>query len=226
MALPIRVAATCTEAEAQALQAKLLDTLLLAGMEQKRADGLPASLLERYREPHRKYHNLSHIGSLLAMAELPAFKWQAKHLVHLAIWFHDAVYDPAQKDNEARSAQLARASLSCCLAADELAFIENAILSTTAHQPLQEEGDLLQFLDLDLSVLAAPADIYQEYSRAIRLEYKRYPWLLYREGRKKVLRAFLNRPRLFFSQPFSSDHEKAAQKNLADELAQLHRLFS
>ena len=76
----------------------------------------PAGWYERltaaYAEPQRHYHNQRHIADCLA-----AFA-EAKHLarqpaaVELALWFHDAVYDPKAEDNEERSAALAE----CCIA--------------------------------------------------------------------------------------------------------------
>ncbi len=73
-----------------------------------RADLPPAAATElrrRYAEPHRAYHDAAHVGLL----------W-LRHLLHggdpadrdlaLAILFHDVVYDPKAKDNEARSAEL------------------------------------------------------------------------------------------------------------------------
>ena len=76
---------------------------------------IPAGWYERltaaYAEPHRHYHNQQHIAECLAEFD------QARHLalqpeaVELALWFHDAVYDPKAGDNEEQSAALAQRCL-------------------------------------------------------------------------------------------------------------------
>ncbi|MBL7570773.1 hypothetical protein, partial [Escherichia coli] len=63
-----------------------------------------AGLRRRYAEPHRAYHGQAHIDALLR-----GLVNEARHVgngaaVELAIWYHDAIYDPAAADNEARSA--------------------------------------------------------------------------------------------------------------------------
>src|SRR4051812_36368693 len=65
-------------------------------------------LAQRYSEPHRHYHTLDHLLAMLdtlAALPLPAASQPA---VQLAVWFHDAIYDPKASDNEERSAAFAR----------------------------------------------------------------------------------------------------------------------
>jgi hypothetical protein len=66
-----------------------------------------ADLDRRYREPGRHYHTWAHVASCLR--ELRRARPQAGEAaaLELAVWFHDAVYEPGRKDNEEVSAQLA-----------------------------------------------------------------------------------------------------------------------
>ncbi len=82
-------------------------------------------LVSRYADPQRAYHTLDHITDCLrhfdAVRHLAA--WPAA--VELAIWFHDAIYDPQRGDNETRSAELAEVTLRA-LAGDRLAAATQA----------------------------------------------------------------------------------------------------
>jgi predicted metal-dependent HD superfamily phosphohydrolase len=79
---------------------------------------------------------------------------------------------------------------------------------------------IAQFLDLDLAILAAPAEKYKEYAKAIRQEYIHVPDQAYREGRGQVLRGFLGRGRLFFSEE-NCQLEAVARTNLSAEITTL-----
>jgi len=64
-------------------------------------------LVARYSEAHRAYHTLRHLDECFAhLAEVrPRCTYPAE--VELAIWFHDAVYDPRSSQHEELSAQWA-----------------------------------------------------------------------------------------------------------------------
>src|SRR5579862_4466494 len=71
---------------------------------------LPAELAEAlaaaYGEPHRRYHDANHVAEVLAWYDRVAddVGWDRPVEVYVAILFHDAIYAPGAKDNEARSA--------------------------------------------------------------------------------------------------------------------------
>lgn len=180
-------------------------------------------LMRAYGEPHRHYHTLSHIADLLQLLD--------KHggiadgdAVTLAIFFHDAVYDPMRQDNEAASATLARKQLMLLGFPQQLtAKVERYILATQhgASVPAARDADLHVLLDLDLSVVAAAPDHYRAYAQAIRHEYASIPDALYQPGRRRVLEGFLARPEIYLTERLRALWEASARQNLASEIAML-----
>ncbi|GAB5525289.1 MAG: hypothetical protein Roseis2KO_31610 [Roseivirga sp.] len=75
--------------------------------------------------------------------------------------------------------------------------------------------------DIDLSVLGAAPEVYQNYTVAIRKEYSIYPGFLYKRGRKKVLKHFLEMEHIFKTELFREKYEDRARKNLQAELNSL-----
>lgn len=179
-------------------------------------------LAAAYQAPTRHYHTLHHIANLLQRLDATAL--QDRAVVELAVWFHDAVYNALKHDNEARSAAEALAFLKGSALEparqQRVAFLINRTANHTQPQP-PNDGDLLAFLDADLSILGAPADVYREYARQIRREYCRVPLLLYRPGRRKVLASMLAAPVLFHTPAWRAELDAAARRNLQAELAEL-----
>ena len=142
--------------------------------------------------------------------------------MRLAIWFHDAVYEPKRTDNEAESARLASASLEK-LGMPEI-LIEKTrrmILATEKHEAGTVDFDGRLFLDLDLGILGADEKIYDEYKRAIRREYSFVPFFLYRRSRRRILENFLRREFLYFTGEMREKCEMQARRNIANEIKEL-----
>ena len=179
-------------------------------------------LAAAYQAPTRHYHTLHHIANLLHRLDAAAL--QDRAVVELAVWFHDAVYHALKSDNEARSAAEALAFLEGSALEparqQRVAFLIGRTANHTQPQP-PNDGDLLAFLDADLSILGAPADVYSEYARQIRREYHRVPLLLYRPGRRKVLASMLAAPALFHTPGWRAELDAAARRNLQAELDEL-----
>lgn len=199
----------------------------------RRADPAAAShvwwtLCERLCEPHRRYHDLSHVAALLGQAERWADHIHDGHVVQLAIWFHDAVYHPQQQDNEARSADLARCAL-LDMQIDEalIPSVTACIAATAGHRVTTDDvPDLPLFLDFDLAILGSdPAD-YTQYCAAIRAEYAWVDDAAFRTARSKVLQSFLDRPVLYFTEPLRHAYEARARDNLQAELQRLSQPIS
>ena len=176
-------------------------------------------LLGLYTGPGRYYHNFVHIHNFLQLLDQYQEKIDHPVAFEIAIWWHDAIYEAKRKDNEAKSAQLASECWQSYLSASDLQLVVNLIESTAKHQPLIAGEDCRYFLDFDLGVLGTNSTTYTKYSEAIWQEYKgTFPKILYKVGRKKVLRKFLERPQLFFTSTFYEQYEQQARENIAEEI--------
>ncbi|MEM7183385.1 MAG: hypothetical protein AAF518_20915 [Spirochaetota bacterium] len=180
---------------------------------------IAAFLLDSYSQPHRKYHNLTHIQSLLQhLSGIPADVSVDIQLLYLCIWFHDVYYDAQSQDNEERSA----VEFASCISNPVLRESgRKMILSTKKHLPLLDTLDCKVFLDLDLSILASTPQVYQSYVQAIREEYSMFSQEDFWRGRLRVIKGFLQRPRLYFSKWGQESFAEQAYHNLNNEMQQL-----
>jgi len=178
-------------------------------------------LVAAYTEAHRHYHTLEHLGEMFrVVARLPVVDPRA---VQLAVWFHDVVYDPRAKDNEARSADRVVEWLGP-LGVPPIVLTRVAeLVRATAHLTADaaSDPDTVTLLDADLAILAAAEHRYQRYATDIRQEYAWVPEDVYRTGRVAVLETFLARPRLFHTELMFAEGEAAARRNLTSEVARL-----
>ena len=69
------------------------------------AADLQQRLLTAWAEPQRHYHTLQHLSECLTHFETTHALAERPGEVAIALWFHDAIYDLKDKDNEQRSAQ-------------------------------------------------------------------------------------------------------------------------
>lgn len=180
--------------------------------------GLLDELTARYGEAHRAYHTMQHIAECFTTLEPAAAL--ATHLgeVELALWFHDAVYDTRAHDNEAQSADWARASLLAAGASAGIAERVHELVMATTHRTAPEAPDARLVVDVDLSILAAAEPRFAEYERQIRQEYSWVPDDAFRERRAQVLRSFLDRPAIYGTAHFATRLETRARQNLRRSL--------
>jgi predicted metal-dependent HD superfamily phosphohydrolase len=179
-------------------------------------------LTSAYQEPHRHYHNLEHIAEMLKVAG--KLSDQAKNVlaIQLAIWFHDAIYDPKAKDNEEQSAQLAIRELQALRVPDSAVNEIAAMIRATAHtESTSMDPDIAILLDADLAILGAEESRYRRYAAAIRREYSWAEEPAYREGRKRVLESFLKRPAIYRTARMHEVGDVPARRNLQAEIERL-----
>lgn len=178
-------------------------------------------LVRAYCEPHRAYHNLRHIDDCLRQFE-PARKLAAEpDTAEWALWFHDVVYAPRAKDNEEKSADESRRACRAAGLPESFERRAGELILATKHDALPITPDAQLVVDVDLSILGRAAEEFDAYERAIRQEYGWVPDLLFRPGRAKILRAFLERPRIYSTAWFGDRYEAQARSNLERSLAAL-----
>jgi predicted metal-dependent HD superfamily phosphohydrolase len=169
-----------------------------------------------YSEPQRHYHTLQHLRECLAHLDAAASLARRPAEVELALWLHDAVYDPRASDNEERSADWAARSVRAAGCGEEVAQrIAALVLATKSHEAAADaDADTQLLLDIDLAILGASPARFAEYGRQIRAEYAHVPEGAFRERRKRVLSAFLARPRIYATAAYHDALEQRARANL------------
>ena len=144
---------------------------------------------------------------------------QAPAEVALALFYHDIVYDPKRSDNELQSANTMLAHLQAYLPEASTERIYRWILATAHHGQQTtlsdaDDADLRWVLVLDLGILSADAERFQEYERQIRMEYRHVPLLIYRCKRRQILRDFAQTEYLYHTDFFRQQLEKVAKAYL------------
>lgn len=178
-------------------------------------------LVLAHTEPHRHYHDLTHLDECFAVVDaMPDLRQHDRHIVDLAIWFHDAIYDPTRSDNEVLSAAMARdflaaANVDC---GDEVGVL---IEMTAGHMPSDVTPRSAAVHDADLAILGAAEHRYQEYVGQIRAEYAHVPDADFAVGRSHVLASFLALERIYLRPDLRSRFEARARANIRTELDNL-----
>lgn len=174
-----------------------------------------------YAFPARHYHDLSHVRECLDQFDTVRDGLPNAGQVEFAIWFHDCVYVPGRPDNEERSAGVARIA-AASMGLDELwrERVTELILATRhAEPPRSHDGAIL--VDIDMSILAAPADRYARYAAAIRREFSFASDEQFAAGRGAFLKGLLSKGSIFHSEALAARLEAPARRNIAGELSRL-----
>lgn len=199
------------------LVARWTALLRACGVDPAAAEPQRAALALAYGEPHRAYHRLPHVAHVLAELEAvplrdPAVEWAA--------WYHDAVYVAGRRDNEARSAALAREALGALGLAPLAPRVAALVLATRDHRCDPADAPAALFLDADLAILGAAPEAYLAYAAAVRAEHRGVPARLFVRGRRRFLATCLEQP-VFRTAHFRARYEARARENLAAELERL-----
>lgn len=190
------------------------------GVDPVRAAPQLEALVAAYGEPHRAYHDLAHVAHVLAELDGvplrdPAVEWAA--------WYHDAVYRPGRRDNETRSAAMARRALAALGLPGLEQRVAQLVEATRLHQAAAGDAAALLFLDADLAILGAEPRAYLRYAEGVRQEHRAIPDLLYARGRRAFLTGMLGRSSIFATPHFEARYGRQARANLQAELTRLGR---
>lgn len=170
-------------------------------------------LIAAYSEKQRAYHTLQHVYECLILLESIRSDLKDAYSVGLALWFHDAIYDPQAKDNELKSAELFGRYMAQDLSVEIVEKIKRWIIATQEHEAT-DELDLQFLLDIDLAILAAEPQRFAEYEQLIQQEYAWVDPDVYSIKRKEVLAHFYQTEPLYQTEYFQQNFEQKAKQNL------------
>lgn len=177
-------------------------------------------LVRCYREPQRQYHTLQHLEECLGHYESVRNLAEFPFEVELALWFHDAIYVVQRTDNELRSATWAKETLcDFSIIADRV----HQLVLDTQHSAPPATADGCLLVDIDLAILGAASERFEEYELQIRTEYSWVPEHVFRPKRSEILRSFLLRKNIYNTSHFQSQLEATARTNLQRALMKLER---
>jgi len=159
------------------------------------------NLVNLYSEKHRYYHNLDHIESMFKYVDtLDSYIKDTNDIMCVAIWFHDAIYDPTKNDNEDKSIELFEQSNTYQLMNIDDRNIVIDMISATKNHKFGYDGILnvpdlyrqvfLDFLDADLWELKEknlPISRTTEIEMSVFKEYGFVPFKIYKQERLKIL---------------------------------------
>lgn len=168
-------------------------------------------LIAAYNEKQRAYHTLQHLYECLVLVDSIRADLNDANAVELALWFHDAVYDPQAKDNELKSAELFEKYMAQDLSVEIVEKIKRWIIATQNHE-LTNELDLQFLLDIDLAILATSPARFAEYEQQIQQEYAWVDSDVYSIKRKEVLAHFYQTESLYQTEHFQQSFERKADR--------------
>lgn len=183
-------------------------------------ESLSRELEAAYGEPYRAYHTAAHVADVLAWYERVADEvgWERPAETYVAILFHDAIYVPGARDNEAQSAAWARRA-GLPVDVERVAALIELTGKHGALVPGDLDRDAALFLDCDMAILGATADEFDAYDAAIAREYANLPSDVYRAGRRAFLTRLAGAPRIFLSDYFHERLDAAARANIGRALS-------
>ncbi|MBA5794042.1 hypothetical protein H1R17_11850 [Flavobacterium sp. xlx-214] len=176
---------------------------------------------QSYSQKNRYYHNLIHLENMVMELSKVSKDLNDIDSLLFSVFYHDLIYKSTSKDNEEKSAEIAKIRLQKInINSEQINKIYNQILATKSHK-ISNDSDTNYLLDADLSILGKKWNAYETYTKQIRKEYSIYPDYMYHPGRKKILEHFLTFDRIYKTDYFVEIYEKQARENISREIESL-----
>jgi predicted metal-dependent HD superfamily phosphohydrolase len=198
------------------LQNRHSELLLKINFNPNVINGLWLDLEKAYSAKSRQYHNFKHLITMIELFDIHYSSLENPNEVLYSIFYHDYIYKATRKDNELKSAEYSLSILPETVILDKQ-LVFDAICATQAHQQNEIE-DINWLIDFDLKILSTSWEDYQTYCNQIRKEYKIYPTILYKPGRRKALEHFLEREFIYKTATFRNLFDKDAKGNIKREI--------
>ncbi len=204
------------------MRAKWKELLKPFSVDQELEEAMFADLVAHYENDGRHYHDLKHIHNLLEAIDDMSAQADDLTAIQLAAWYHDVIYEIFASDNEAKSAVYAGRVLKKAGFPEEIVnTVMRMIEATEISKDPPDHVDFKILLDADLATLASDHEYYDENTRAIRKEFSFVPDEEYLPARKKLLKKFLRRDRIFLTEKMYKEFEEKARQNILREISTL-----
>jgi predicted metal-dependent HD superfamily phosphohydrolase len=199
-------------------------------------DRAKAALFDEMSRPDRLYHGVGHLETLWRRHRLYSGRVglgtpAVDTLVACAIAYHDSVFDFSKSDNEDRSADYwLEVSANSAVPDRDREWVAKTIRATKDHlgyAPNSKKSGVaarlrerarLWVLDLDLTPLGEPPDIFKANTRLLRNENKHLSDKEWESGLSAFRDRFLAAPQIYRFPELSEIYDASARRNLAHSL--------
>jgi predicted metal-dependent HD superfamily phosphohydrolase len=202
-----------------------------AGIEFDDNDLFLKTITNAYSAPERGYHNLKHISEMLKLWRTYVQYLDRPLEVYLAIMFHDSIYDVRLSENEAASAEFARAYLTEHMLTkgidiEHVCYLINLTAQHGKLDPSKLDETTKLFLDFDMAIMAADRERFIEYEQGILKEYSnKFSTQAYLNGRIHFLTSrYPQGKKIYLSARFLVLFQKKAEENIQFLLNRLMNL--
>ena len=170
-----------------------------------------------WRTGRRHYHELGHLVACLGELDAAAVEPACADLVELALWYHDAIYEPGASDCEPRSAELLIAhAAALAIPASSARRAADLVLATAHTRCAAPRGDRATDLivDIDLAILGRDVLSFMDFEYSVEEEYAPSSRFAFRIARGRFLASLLAAPTLYRTEQFRARYEQPARAQL------------
>ena len=196
-------------------EARLLEICIRICKREVAGRFLYLEIVSSYKRTPRFYHSLKHINGCLDEFTDVRSLLRNPDAVEMAILLHDAVYDVRAKDNEERSAELAKETIKRLSLPDAFGEEVAKLILATKHDVPPADFEAQFMVDIDLASLGCPEKIFDRNRMKVRQEYTHLSDEDFFRGNSAFLRSLLKRPSIYLTLHFHDKYEAQARKNIA-----------